>query len=144
MSEESPRYRLPFIVPGQAQKELFHNEALVRIDMALQAAVEEGPIAGPPANPQAGQCWLVAAGATGDWTGRDGQLAMWTGSGWRFVAPTAGMTAWNKAAALLAAVPPARRLLSAYLATSLDQTSDRRCAEQRGADRRTASRGGAP
>jgi uncharacterized protein DUF2793 len=100
MSEESPRYRLPLIAPGQAQKELFHNEALLRIDAALQAAVEEGPIAGPPANPEAGQCWLAAVGATGAWTGKDGQLAMWSGSGWRFVAPAAGMTVWNKAAAL--------------------------------------------
>ena len=100
MSERSPRYQLPFFVPGQAQKELFHNEALLRIDAALQAAVEEGPIAGPPATPEAGRCWLAAAGATGAWTGKDGQLAMWSGSGWRFVAPAAGMTVWNKAAAL--------------------------------------------
>lgn len=100
MSEESPRYQLPFIVPGQAQKELFHNEALLRVDAALQAAVESGPVAAPPANPATGQCWLAAAGATGAWAGKDGQLAMWTGSGWRFVAPAAGMTVWNKSAAV--------------------------------------------
>jgi hypothetical protein len=100
MSEESPRYRLPFIIAGQAQKELFHNEALLKIDAALQAAVETAPLAEPPPNPQAGECWLVAAGATGPWTGKAGQIAMWTASGWRFVAPVAGMTVWNKAAAV--------------------------------------------
>ena len=100
MSEESPRYRLPFIVPGQAQKELFHNEALLRIDAVLHAAVETGPVAEPPANPETGECWLVAAGATGAWTGKDDQLAIWSAGGWRFVAPAEGMIVWNKAATL--------------------------------------------
>ncbi len=43
MSEETPRFELAFIIPGQAQKELFHNEALTTIDLLLQAAVE-GPV----------------------------------------------------------------------------------------------------
>ena len=96
MSEASPRFQLPFILPGQAQKELFHNEALLRIDAALHAAVETALVAPPPA-PAAGQCWIVAQGAAGDWAGRDGQLAAWTGGGWRFVVPAAGTTVWTKA-----------------------------------------------
>ncbi|WP_144037969.1 DUF2793 domain-containing protein, partial [Sphingopyxis sp. KK2] len=38
-----------------------------------------------------GQGWIVAAGATGAWGGEDGSLALWTASGWRFVAPRSGM-----------------------------------------------------
>ena len=37
MSDATARLALPFIAPGQAQKELFHNEALTRIDALLQA-----------------------------------------------------------------------------------------------------------
>ena len=98
MSETSARFGLPLILPGQAQKELFHNEALALVDAALHAAVEGAPLAEPPAAPVGGACWLVAAGATGAWAGRDGSLAAWTSGGWRFVAPQPGMCVWDKQA----------------------------------------------
>ena len=98
MSEASPRFSLPFILPGQAQKEMFHNEALVLVDALLHAAVESGPLAGPPATPLAGQSWIVAEAATGAWAGRAGDIATWTESGWRFAAPVDGLAVWNKAA----------------------------------------------
>ena len=97
MADTTTRFALPFILPGQAQKELFHNEALVRIDLALHPAVEGPPAAAPPPAPAAGQCWIVAAAASGDWSGRDGMLAMWSEGGWRFLAPQPGTSAWNKA-----------------------------------------------
>jgi hypothetical protein len=100
MADTTPRFALPFILPGQAQKELFHNEALARIDLALHPAVEGPPAAEPPAAPVEGECWIVAADAAGDWSGRDNKLAMWTESGWRFLAPPPGTSAWNKAAAV--------------------------------------------
>jgi hypothetical protein len=95
MTETSGRFALPFILPGQAQKEAYHNEALALVDAALHACVEEGPLATPPATPAAGQSWIVAAGATGAWAGKADSLACWTAGGWRFVAPVPGMAAWN-------------------------------------------------
>lgn len=100
MSDATVRFALPFILPGQAQKELFHNEALTRLDIIAQAAVEEGPSGVPPAAPAIGQCWIVGTAATGAWSGHDGALAAWTGGGWRFVSSQPGMTVWNKAAGL--------------------------------------------
>ena len=94
------RFQLPFILPGQAQKEVFHNEALTRLDLAVHAAVEEGPLSIPPAAPQVGESWIVASGAVGDWIGRDDQIAGWTESGWRFIPPQPGMTVWSKGAGL--------------------------------------------
>jgi hypothetical protein len=98
MADETPRFALPFILPGQAQKELFHNEALTRIDAALHPAVEGPPTAAPPADPEEGQCWIVAPAATGEWSGRDLMLALWSEGGWRFVEPSPGTSAWNKSA----------------------------------------------
>ncbi len=100
MSEATPRFHLPFLIPGQAQKELFHNEALTRVDLALHPTVEEGPLNGPPPIPAAGQCWILGPAPTGVWTGKPHQLAMWTEAGWRFVVPAVGMEVWNKAGAL--------------------------------------------
>lgn len=99
MSEETPRFGLPFIIPGQAQKELFHNEALTTIDLLLQAAVEGPELASPPAQAVHGQCWIVAGVATA-WAGKENQLATWTDAGWRFTPPTVGMSVWDKAAGL--------------------------------------------
>lgn len=36
--ETTARLGLPLLAPGQAQKELFHNEALALVDAATQAA----------------------------------------------------------------------------------------------------------
>jgi hypothetical protein len=101
MTDMTARFALPFLLPGQAQKELFHNEALGRLDAALQAAVEGPPQTSPPASPAEGQGWIVAPGAAGAWNGKEGCLAAWTSGGWRFVAPPAGMSVWNKADGLV-------------------------------------------
>lgn len=97
---ETARYQLPFILPGQAQKEVYHNEALTRIDAALHAAVEEEPLPTPPQNPQIGESWIVAIGASGDWSGKEDDVATWTEGGWRFITPRAGMMAWDRARGL--------------------------------------------
>ena len=86
------RLALPFISPGQAQKELFHNEALQTLDVLIAGAVEEAPRASPPAAPAIGSCYIVSSGATGIWTGHEGEVAAYTPGGWRYIAPVDGMT----------------------------------------------------
>lgn len=92
------RFGLPLISAGQAQKEVCHNEALAVVDAVLHANVADEPLANPPAEPAPGESWLVAEEASGEWAGRDDSLATWTEGGWRFTAPVAGMTVWNRAA----------------------------------------------
>jgi hypothetical protein len=98
MSEKTARLGLPFILPGQAQKELFHNEALALVDAALHPVIEGAPQADPPAAPAEGQSWIVGMGASGAWAGKESMLATWTGGGWRFVSPPPGMLVWNRVA----------------------------------------------
>lgn len=99
MTETSARFALPFILPGQAQKELFHNEALAIIDGALHPAVA-GIAADPPGAPEAGESWIVGDDAGGAWAGREDRIAVWTGGGWRFLAPVTGMSLWDMSAGL--------------------------------------------
>lgn len=87
---QTPRMALPLLYPGQAQKEVFINEALVRIDALLHARVE-AIASTPPAAPADGQCWIVGAGPVGDWTGRAGQIACRTAGNWVFAVPQDGM-----------------------------------------------------
>lgn len=95
MTETSARFTLPLLLPGQAQKEAYHNEALTLVDAALHACVEEAALSLPPSAPLEGQTWLVGAAATGAWAGKTDRLAIWTAGGWRFVAPVPGMLVWN-------------------------------------------------
>ena len=95
MTETSARFALPFILPGQAQKEVFHNEALALLDAALHACVAGDPTDDVPADPAPGESWIIASGTTGPWAGRAGNMATWTAGGWRFTAPVPGMTVWN-------------------------------------------------
>lgn len=94
------RFGLPMLQPGQAQKELYHNEALALIDVMMHANVEAIGLNTPPTSPAAGKCWVVGAAPTGSWAGAAHQLAGWTAGGWRFVAPVDGMTVWSLADAL--------------------------------------------
>jgi hypothetical protein len=97
MTDATARFSLPFIASGQAAKELFHNEALARIDALLQPVVEAVSQDMPPISPTPGQCWIVGAAPAGDWAGQAMAVAAWTEDGWRFVAPRAGMYVWSLA-----------------------------------------------
>lgn len=85
------RLSLPLIIAGQAQKELWHNEALSLLDTVVAAAVEEPPINDPPEAPSAGCCYIVGASPSGEWSEASSSLAAFTSAGWRFVAPTPGL-----------------------------------------------------
>lgn len=98
MVEETDRLALPLIAAGQAQKEIFHNEALSRIDILLCGSVISSGLDTPPASPLPGECWIVGPSPTGAWTGEAGAVAGWTAAGWRFIAPRAGMSLWDEAA----------------------------------------------
>ena len=88
------RLALPLLAPGQAQKEMSHNEALARLDCAVQACVLAVGVDSPPGDPATGACWIVGEAPDGAWAGHEGALAAWTAAGWRFVAPFEGMRAW--------------------------------------------------
>lgn len=85
----TPRLELPFLFPGQAQKEAFVNEALVRLDGLIQPLVQ-GEAAEPPAAPSSGDSYIVAEGATGDWAGREAAIAIRSEGFWLFAPPFEG------------------------------------------------------
>ena len=84
------------VAPGQAQKELFHNEAIQMIEALLCPVVEEAGLAAPPSGPAAGTCFLIGTGATGDWAGHDDEIACFTEGGWHYVTPVDSMQLVNK------------------------------------------------
>lgn len=94
---DTSRLALPLIDGEQALKHITHNEALALLDGAVQLSVEALDHTVPPVSPLAGATYALGVAATGVWAGHDGECAIWSGSGWRFLAPGEGWWAWNKA-----------------------------------------------
>ncbi len=63
------------------------------LDDIIYAIIVDDDLTAPPASPNTGDKYIPAATATGDWTGKEGQIAIFEGL-WVFLAPTAGMKAW--------------------------------------------------
>lgn len=92
----SPRLGLPLLFAGQAQKEVFVNEAFSLLDGLLHCAVQN-QLAAAPTTPADGQAWLVASSPSGEWAGRAGQIALRQGVQWLYVLPQDGMHLLNVA-----------------------------------------------
>lgn len=94
MPDNSTILALPMILPAQAQKHVTHNEALRLLDVMVQLAVTRRDLATAPVLPSAGNRYIVAAGATGEWAGHSGEIALFSDGYWNFFAPRAGWRAW--------------------------------------------------
>ncbi len=92
----TPKLALPELVVGQAGKELTHNQALAILAQLVQANVVDKDLSAPPVSPADGAMYIVAAGATGAWSGQSGKLAYWLASvgAWTFASPVNGWSVW--------------------------------------------------
>jgi len=91
----TPRFSLPLLFAGQAQKEAWVNEAHALADALLHPAIE-GEAAVPPDSPDEGTAWLVGATPGGAWTGQAGRLAFRQAGNWLFASPRDGMEVLNR------------------------------------------------
>ncbi|WP_417580463.1 DUF2793 domain-containing protein [Pelagibacterium sp.] len=89
------RLDLPLIASEQAQKHVTHNEALLLLDALVHIRLAALAQTEPPADPQPGATYGIAAEAGGAWSGKDGKIAAWSAGGWRFVQPENGWLGWD-------------------------------------------------
>jgi hypothetical protein len=101
--DRSPNLDLPYILPAQAQKHVTHNEAIRALDAIVQLAVLDRDRPLPPDAPEDGDRHIVAAGAAGEFAGRDSSIAAWQDGAWMFHAPQPGWRVWVEAERLLLA-----------------------------------------
>jgi hypothetical protein len=94
MSDTTPRSALPLLAAAQAQKHVTHNEALLQLDALLFARFLDRDLTAPPSSPADGDTYLIHAGASGDWTGKDGEIAFASDGAWRFYTPFTGLAAF--------------------------------------------------
>jgi hypothetical protein len=77
-----------------------HNSELLWMSACMGGRWEvDASQTAPPGSPTLGHVWIVNAVATGAWTGKATNLAMWDGAQWLFRAPRAGYKAYDIGAA---------------------------------------------
>jgi Protein of unknown function (DUF2793) len=92
----TPNLNLPLIAAGQAQKHVTMNDALVALDTLAQLAVINRTQVAPPVTPAEGAAYIVAANATGAFSGHHDKVAVYDVGGWRFYAPSNGWRCYNQ------------------------------------------------
>ncbi len=92
----TPRLSMPYLVAGQAQKEISHNDALNDMDSLAQMSVINKTTATPPATPAEGDSYIIASSPTGAWAGNANAVVSYY-SGWRIKTPKAGWLAYVQA-----------------------------------------------
>lgn len=92
----SPNTEMTLLTEGQKSAATATNTALLILDSAIQIRVVD---AAPPTTPPtsglvSGDIYVVPASATGDWAGKDLQLAVWQ-TGWTFLVAKIGWLIWD-------------------------------------------------
>ncbi len=91
MSDTTQRLSLPYILPGQAQKHVTHNEAIRALDSLIHASVLGRNITALPSAVSNGDYYLIGDQAGGVFAGKDNQLAGFVDGAWMFHPPVQGL-----------------------------------------------------
>ncbi len=89
---QTTRLGLPYILTGQSQKEVTHNEALNRLDAFITPVVID-IVDTPPSSPDNGDIYIVGTSATGAFTGHSNKVAQYITGSWEFYPPFKWMDA---------------------------------------------------
>lgn len=91
----SARFGIPFLYPGQAQKEFLVNQGISITDLLIHCCVI-GEVAEPPITPGEGDSYLVGPLGVGSWESKTGYLASYQSGVWITVPPQTGMRVFDK------------------------------------------------
>ncbi|HXH52526.1 MAG TPA: DUF2793 domain-containing protein [Sphingomicrobium sp.] len=87
----TPRLGITELALQQAVPETRVNEAINILELfSTRCIVKDRDLTAPPGSPANGDSYLVAAGATGSWSGQDGKLAHRLNGAWIFRSPKEG------------------------------------------------------
>lgn len=91
----TPRLGMTELAPAQALPDTTVNEDIRTLEQgASYWIVKDKDLTAPPGSPVDGDAYIVAASATGAWSGKDGKLAFRLNTGWVYVTPIEGTAAY--------------------------------------------------
>lgn len=86
----TPVLGLDELSSGQTSKEIYHNQALRKIE-GFSVRVLDKDLATPPGSPADGDAYIVAGSPTGAWVGHATHVALYLGTSWVFLTPPSGI-----------------------------------------------------
>lgn len=86
----TPKLENTEMTVGQSGGEVLFNEALRNLDVAIFPVIKEMDLTAPPGSPATGDAYIPAATATGDWVGKENDIAYYD-NGWKFITMDAGL-----------------------------------------------------
>lgn len=92
--DNSANLSIPYLQASQAQKHVTHNEAIRALDCLVQLMVLDRNLTAPPATPADGDRYIVAAQATGIWSGQSHKIAAFADGHWTYHQPKTGWVAY--------------------------------------------------
>jgi hypothetical protein len=92
----SPVLGLTLMSASQAQKEAVFNALLIAMDSLFRGSVLSATLATPPTSPAEGDSYVIAASATGAWSGQDHKITFYF-NGWQFITPPLQITLYDVA-----------------------------------------------
>lgn len=92
----SPKLALDDLAEGQDVPEdtVNLNARITEQGAGWFAYIKDRDLTAPPGSEADGDAYIIGASATGAWSGKDGQIALFIGSGYQYVTPKEGMAAW--------------------------------------------------
>lgn len=75
---------IPFIVGGQGQPEVTHNEALLLLQAISKGVIDRG-VNTPAVGPTIGDSYIIGSSPTGVWAGRANCITIYSGTAWDFI-----------------------------------------------------------
>lgn len=91
---DTPILGLPLLAGDQAQKHVTMNQSLTALDDLVHLKVLDRTRTSPPGSPAESDGHIIAAGPTGAWSGKAGQIAVWHGGAWTYYVPSEGWRCW--------------------------------------------------
>lgn len=91
----TPVIGLPLLFTGQAQKEFTLNQSLSVIDALLPGVVVDS-LGSPPSEAIDSECYRVTSPSSGEWTGKEENIAVRIAGGWQFLSPFRGLRIFDK------------------------------------------------
>lgn len=92
----SSKLGVPLIAADQSQKHVTANDTFTRFDQMVQQTVINRTTTAPPGSPSEGHAYIIAATATGDWSGRETQIAAYITGSWVYLTPREGWIVYDE------------------------------------------------
>lgn len=82
------------LAASQSQPEVIVNRAIRILEAFSPLSVVDRDLTTPPGSPSDGDRYIIPAGATGVWSSKEGQIALYLSTDWVYVLPRAGWMAY--------------------------------------------------